>query len=159
MMLGGLGHMGAVLPEERSKRRRRADDDLGHGGLNAGMPGLNMGLHMGGLALGGTGGMGVMGPGAGGNMASGLMSPRAMRDVLMREVSRMDAIRATIGDPTSPDYAVAQRAYSRLRTIVSDLDVPADAVPGIIDMARQVADILLMMKGEDEPACDFQVRA
>jgi hypothetical protein len=99
-----------------------------------------------------------MGNAAGGNMASSMMSPRAMRDVLMREVSRMDAIRATIGEPTSPESAVAQRAYSRLRTIVTDLDVPADAVPGIIDMARQVADILLMMKGEDEPACDFQVR-
>lgn len=58
----------------------------------------------------------------------------------------MELVKQAVTDPSSLEYAVAQRAYGRLKQISADLEVAAEAAASISDMARQVADILIMMR-------------
>ncbi|GIL66592.1 hypothetical protein Vafri_20082 [Volvox africanus] len=145
--------------------RRRVDQDLddgmGYGMGSGGMPGSG-GNGPGGY-LGderpfkrrkrGLGGVsGVDEGGAGGSDGA----QARVREVLLREVSRMEAVKKAISDPTSAEYAVAQRSYARLKEVAQELELHVDSGAAISDMACQVADILVMMRQEDEAPSDFQ---
>jgi hypothetical protein len=93
-----------------------------------------------------------------------------MWHVCMR-VSRVTCVYDT--HRVAQEFLVAQRSYSRLREIAAELalelshghahghghghthGVPAEA-GAIADMSCQVADILVMMRPDDEPPSDFQ---
>ncbi|GIM15000.1 hypothetical protein Vretimale_17869 [Volvox reticuliferus] len=98
---------------------------------------------------------GVSGADEGGGGGSDAAQAR-VREVLLREVSRMEAVKKAIGDPTSAEYAVAQRSYARLKEVAQELELHVDSGAAISDMACQVADILVMMRQEDEAPSDFQ---
>eukprot|EP00955_Chlamydomonas_euryale_P030698 323201-Chlamydomonas_euryale.AAC.1 len=66
----------------------------------------------------------------------------------------MEVIKLALSDPGSPEYGVATRAGGRMRAIAARLEgVSADAAAAVADMARQVADILIMMRLEEVRLC------
>ncbi|GLI58399.1 hypothetical protein VaNZ11_000099 [Volvox africanus] len=145
--------------------RRRVDQDLddgmGYGIGSGGMPGSGGNGPVGYLGderpfkrrKRGLGG--VSGADEGGAGGSDGVQAR-VREVLLREVSRMEAVKKSISDLSSAEYAVAQRSYARLKEVAQELELHVDSGAAISDMACQVADILVMMRQEDEAPSDFQ---
>lgn len=80
-----------------------------------------------------------------------------LKESLLREIARYDTVKAAIADPSTPEGGIAQRAYERLRAILGELSL--DSAGELLQMACQAAEILLMMREEDEAPSDFQVGA
>jgi hypothetical protein len=61
---------------------------------------------------------------------------------VLREYARQERVKALIADATTPEHAIAARAFARIEGIVGELGCDAELVP----MACQAAEILLMMR-------------
>jgi hypothetical protein len=88
-----------------------------------------------------------------------LLSPGSklgMREMLLRETARHESVRQAMVDPAQAESGIIQRACQRLEEIIGELGM--DPSPELLQMACQAAEILLMMRQEDEPPSDFQVR-
>eukprot|EP00798_Chlamydomonas_sp_ICE-L_P025169 gene25169-10799_t len=86
----------------------------------------------------------------GGEAGRPMPSPSRVRDILLREVARMEVVRQAISDPGSLEFGVAGRAYEKLKLVAQDLDMHLEVASNVADMARQVADILIIMRQEDD---------
>ena len=160
---GGAGNAVGAGPlgrGNRNARRRRTDEDIG-GHLGGVLMGGGMGgLGGGGLtsmpSLGGSldgdrpskrrrrgGGIGG-GPGGGGGPNGLDQDPELGRHLeqVLREYARQEGVKALMADPTAPEHAISQRAFSRIEAIAAELGCSPELVP----MACQAAEILLMMR-------------
>jgi hypothetical protein len=57
-----------------------------------------------------------------------------------------------VADPSAPESVIAKNAYDRL----DQMSVDHGLGPNAVEIARQAAEILLMMRPADEPPSDFQ---
>jgi len=57
-------------------------------------------------------------------------------ETLRREWARHEAVMRAIGDPASPEGAIARRAFERLTDIVAELQLD----PSIVELAHQASD-------------------
>lgn len=65
-------------------------------------------------------------------------------------IRTLQVVKQALADASSLEHGVVSRAGARMRQIAHGLDgVPHDAASSVADMARQVADILVMMRHEE----------
>eukprot|EP00775_Hariotina_reticulata_P010592 gene10592-10750_t len=64
----------------------------------------------------------------------------------------MESVKAACQDASSAEHAIAIRAFHRIEAIVQELGLDAE----ITAMACQAAEILMIMRQEDEIPSDFQ---
>ncbi len=78
----------------------------------------------------------------------------AEAEQLHQELLRHESVLRAINDPYTAEGVISSRALVRLRALAVELELDA---PHVVELAHQAAQILLLMRPQDEEASDFQV--
>ena len=79
----------------------------------------------------------------------------AEAEQLHRELLRHESVLRAINDPYTAEGVISTRALVRLRALAAELSLDA---PHVVELAHQAAQILLLMRPQEEEASDFQVQ-